>query len=597
VSVWDIISPFILFRRPPAPKPAPAPSAPVGARPVTLKFVLYNLATGRDDVNGILPAIRDALDWQANGEFADAYGGVYQFRVGQSPFDRAKGEIGINIRHTVPAQGAIAYHAVTNGVPDIEMALDLVRSLTTGTECLSSALSHEVLETALDPGANRWATRGDGQTADALEACLTGDTQVQMADGRMIAIQTLAEIGGEHNVLALRDGHVDSCRAVRAHRTAANADIVRVQLSDGSSFRCTPDHKILTERGYVLAGNLVKGVALPAMPKSNASNCSTMQAELLREHASTFVGRSNERGISVTDFSPAAILAEQIPISVHAPLSSGIERVLMCRTEKQVFGPNASWRIAAMAHKLTFDNGPVTPLVRESMGEEDTLTFSNLPVASRIGCTEPKPASVCLVDTSPESLFERGSAVVVGDRPSASGVGRPAPFDTTVMRTAHAFSPKRSRAAVNSTISMHTLSVDSVQPAGKADVYDLTVPSAGNFVIGPGVIVHNCDFAQNTGYAMKNGVWVSNFLLPSVWIPGALGPWDHLGKMKDQYDVSNGYGIQGTIDNVQQIQGRMAKESSNVRFVGSLTDLQRARKSHPYSRATRRGLILPPAAA
>jgi hypothetical protein len=270
VSVWDIISPFILFRKPPAPRPAPAPSSPA-TRPVTLKFVLYNLAVGRDDVTPVLPAIRDALDWQANGEFADAYGGVYQFRVGQSPFDRAKGEVGINIRHTVPAEGAIAYHAVTNGVPDIEMALDLVRELTTGTECLSSALSHEVLETALDPGANRWATRGDGQTADALEAC---------------------------------------------------------------------------------------------------------------------------------------------------------------------------------------------------------------------------------------------------------------------------------------------------------------------------------DFAQNTGYSTKNGVWVSNFLLPSVWVPGSLGPWDHLGKMTNQYDVSNGYGIQGTIDNVQQIQGRMAKESSNVRFVGSLTDLQRARKSHPYSRATRRGLVL-----
>lgn len=593
MSVWDIISPFILFRKPvPAAPSAPAPSAPVGARPVTLKFVLYNLATGRTDVTPVLPAIRDALDWQANGEFADAYGGVYQFRVGQSPFDRAKGEIGINIRHTVPAQGAIAYHAVTNGVPDIEMALDLVKELTTGTECLSSALSHEVLETALDPGANRWATRGDGQTADALEACLTGDTQVQMADGQMISIQTLAERGGGHQVLAFRDGTVNAAHAVRARLTAKDADVVRVRLSDGSSFRCTPDHKILTERGYVLAENLVKGVLLPAVAAANTCDRSAMQTKLLRENASTLVGRSNECSIGVTDFSPAAILAEQIPVPVHAPFSSGIERVLMRRTEKQVFGPNASGRVAAMAYKLAFDNGAVAPLVRESMGEEDTLTFSNLPVASRIGCTEPKPASVCLVDTSPESLFERGGAVVIGDRPGASGVGRPAPFDSTVVYATHAFGPKRPCAAVNSAIPMHTLSVDSVQPAGKADVYDLTVPSAGNFVIGPGVIVHNCDLAQNTGYAMKNGVWVSNFLLPSVWVPGSLGPWDHLGKMKNQYDVSNGYGIQGTIDNVQQIQGRMAKESSNVRFVGSLTDLQRARKSHPYSRATRRGLVL-----
>lgn len=273
MSVWDSLWPFILYKLKPTPQPAPAPAPSTPRGPATLQFVFYNLAPGRNDVTAALPSIRDALDDQANNEFADAYGGVYFFRVGASPSDRRPGEVGINIRHTVPAQGAIAYHAVTNGVPDIEMALDLVSSLTTGTECLSSALSHEVLETAGDQGANLWATRGDGVTSDARETC---------------------------------------------------------------------------------------------------------------------------------------------------------------------------------------------------------------------------------------------------------------------------------------------------------------------------------DFVQNTGYAKKNGVWVSNFLLPSVWIPGARGPYDHMGKMTSQYDSSLGYGIMAQVGNVQQVGGMKALEKTLrvVSMVGSLSELQKKRKSHPYSRASRRGLIL-----
>jgi len=156
-----------------AKKPAgPAASASTSASgKYTIRYVLYNLATGRSDVTAALPVIRDALDEQANGPFAAAHGGSYAFRVGAHPSDRAKDEVAINIRHTVPAQGAVAYHAVTNGIADIEVALDLVQGLTQGAESLSVAISHEVLETNGDEGANLWATRQDGQTADARENC------------------------------------------------------------------------------------------------------------------------------------------------------------------------------------------------------------------------------------------------------------------------------------------------------------------------------------------------------------------------------------------------------------------------------------------
>jgi hypothetical protein len=97
-----------------------------------------------------------------------------------------------------------------------------------------------------------------------------------------------------------------------------------------------------------------------------------------------------------------------------------------------------------------------------------------------------------------------------------------------------------------------------------------------------------CDFVQNTGYAATNGFWVSNFVLRSFFIPGAPGPWDHLKKMKTQYDVTNGYGIVASEPvTVSQIMGMHKKL-----LVGELTELQKKRKSHPYSRTYRRGLDL-----
>ncbi len=100
---------------------------------------------------------------------------------------------------------------------------------------------------------------------------------------------------------------------------------------------------------------------------------------------------------------------------------------------------------------------------------------------------------------------------------------------------------------------------------------------------------------QNTGYKTSGGVWVSNFLLRSVWVPGADGPWDKLGVMRSQYDSSNGYGIKATIGNVTMGEAGAAPSIAALRSIcyeGSLTDVQKRKKAHRFTRATRRGLVI-----
>jgi hypothetical protein len=68
------------------------------------------------------------------------------------------------------APGAIAFHAVNNsGIPTAYDAITLSDTLT-GPGGFSVAISHELCETAGDPGANRWADDGK-KTEHALELC------------------------------------------------------------------------------------------------------------------------------------------------------------------------------------------------------------------------------------------------------------------------------------------------------------------------------------------------------------------------------------------------------------------------------------------
>jgi hypothetical protein len=128
------------------------------------------------------PAVLDSmvLAWmqQIQDDFAPAYGAPScSFRVASSPTDRQADEIGINLRDTLPdAPGALAYHATTGGVPDIEVACSLFESLYDAGESLSAGISHELLELLGDVGANQWADKQDGsgltearETADPVQ--------------------------------------------------------------------------------------------------------------------------------------------------------------------------------------------------------------------------------------------------------------------------------------------------------------------------------------------------------------------------------------------------------------------------------------------
>ena len=153
------------------------PTTTVPAPTMQFSFVFLDLTTSATP-DTLKPAplfgpLINALIEQLEGPFAAAWGEqCCDFRIGSSPTDRLQSEIAVNFRDTITAQGALADHQVNNGVADIEVAVDLFTSLSTGQESLSVGVDHEILETILDRGANGWKDRQDvSGLSDAEEAC------------------------------------------------------------------------------------------------------------------------------------------------------------------------------------------------------------------------------------------------------------------------------------------------------------------------------------------------------------------------------------------------------------------------------------------
>lgn len=93
------------------------------------------------------------------------------FRVGADPTDRQVNEIAVNFRDTLPgAPGALAYHQVLAGVPDIEIGCDLYGNLIDDGKAMSVGFTHELAEMLGDPGGNGWKDKGTG-TMCAEETC------------------------------------------------------------------------------------------------------------------------------------------------------------------------------------------------------------------------------------------------------------------------------------------------------------------------------------------------------------------------------------------------------------------------------------------
>ena len=162
-----------------------------------VRWVLIDQTAGATTQDGstlspeALAHIAQAVQAQVNQEFAAEWGARATIRVGASETDIQAGEWVYGFVGTLPdAPGASAYHDIDgNGAPFALCAVTTCESLL-GPNGVSVDVSHEILETAGDEGANCFANDNAG-TLHALEMCdavETGSYARTCADGTKVQV-------------------------------------------------------------------------------------------------------------------------------------------------------------------------------------------------------------------------------------------------------------------------------------------------------------------------------------------------------------------------------------------------------------------------
>ena len=96
---------------------------------------------------------------------------------------------------------------------------------------------------------------------DSAGGCWSGDTLVQLADGRAISFKQLVdeqEAGKKHFCYTMKPGgKIGVEQIVNARMTKANAEVIKLTLDNGVELICTPDHPFLLRDGIYKAAELL----------------------------------------------------------------------------------------------------------------------------------------------------------------------------------------------------------------------------------------------------------------------------------------------------------------------------------------------------
>ena len=119
----------------------------------------------------------------------------------------------------------------------------------------------------------------------ATNPCLTGDSEIVLANGTTEKVGKLAKNGAAVDVLC-RDSESNELAVKKGRNprlTREDAEVVRVETSEGVSLTCTPDHEIWTPDGYIeaenlAAGEVIVGTSTTAVPAGGVSE--TVSEEL-----------------------------------------------------------------------------------------------------------------------------------------------------------------------------------------------------------------------------------------------------------------------------------------------------------------------------
>lgn len=328
---------------------------------------------------------------------------------------------------------------------------------------------------------------------EKFPGCFTGDTKIALLDGTEVAIQDLVGRSEFWTYSFGRDGSFYPGRGHSARLTKQNAEILKVTLDNGESIRCTPDHRFMLRDGsYKEAQYLTPADSLMPLYRKRDRYGYEMIASNRRYRAQRALhcGRCGRNGHNRRT---CGRLPSQNWVHTHRLVSREAEG------ERIPTG--------VVIHHVDFDrrNNAPSNLRRMTVAAHDALHAENME-RSLHSAESKRKAAVSARRRYRDAAWRKKkcrqqSALMTSmwkDEEFAQKALTNLTTQTTEDLSQNAEKANRMRwhekRGVKSTrcrICVGNHRVVSVESAGRADVYDITVDTYHNFSLSAGVVVHN----------------------------------------------------------------------------------------------------------
>jgi hypothetical protein len=303
------------------------------------------------------------------------------------------------------------------------------------------------------PALPRSVTTPEDVDTRAEDHCLVGETLIRTLEGP----RRLADLVGRDGWASGADG--EPVRFFDVRRTARQVPVVRVELANGSEVTCTPDHRLMTVRGWEEAGNLKPGTMMHCgtLGRWKSPPLSPPRSKSSSVSGTTFAGATSSAGECVcTDWYGRPLTDVKSPMGITyttATMTAPITTPATCNCSR------ARTTSPITAHSLRMppdQQGPETLGARPLLATPASLPNSVRRLLGTAGATWLALRSPAWCAALPWSQRSRIA------RATAEGRAEPVP-------------------------------VARVLPAGTADVYDLAVEHRDHaFMLTNGIVAANC---------------------------------------------------------------------------------------------------------
>lgn len=337
--------------------------------------------------------------------------------------------------------------------------------------------------------------------------CFTGDTKVDTDQGPIKIVDMAGVCEYEHEVIKARVTNTQIAEvytlngiewAFNARQIGGVAEVLRVSFEDGRYIDCTPDHKFMTENGWVPALDLtdemsydidlwkVRSRYLATLSRNIEVFGITGAGRISKERAFAFIGRFGR--ISMAPFRKAHVF-------IMKTTTEAITRFPIC----------GSWAIPS-----TESYTQITKIIRGLYLKRPAMRLEGGMEARKASSGTERTTKKTCVPSWRRGLLRYVNSVVrhiwlLGPKPIlVNGAG-------IIVRL------------------VRCVSVEKLN--GKQAVYCLTVPETGHFTVNGGIVVANC--ADQVRYACMSRPWITR-------LPQFRGPLTAeeptLDELMDEYD-------------------------------------------------------------